>query len=156
MDFDSIESAIKFIEDSVENVLRADVSKVSVDIVKNELDMKLYSMPESDYYIRTGELRNSVVSIFDDKFEQASKKGLKRIEITHDTSSTFMPSGHRSWVNGRMQNSNIPMWIDGGFQGILPTAFVGINYFDSSFNRISNEIIPTMIKGLKKYGITAT
>lgn len=154
MNFDNIESLLTFVEGSMESVLRLDVSKMAVDMVKGELDAKLYSMPESEYYTRTGELRNSVMSVFDDKYSQGSKKGTKRIEIKHDTSQMYMPSGHRSWVNNTIQNKNLPMWINDGHAGLA--TFIGINYFDSSFKKISNEVINTFIKGFRRFGIAST
>lgn len=152
-DFDTIEEMFIYMEQGVESALRTEGSKMGVKVVKDDLDDKLYSMPESDYHVRTGELRNSVISIFDDKFAKSSKRNEKRITIDHDTSQTFMPSGHRSWVNDSIQNKNIPMWINEGHKGVLANPFIGINYFESSFQKISDQIIPTMIKGLRRFGI---
>lgn len=155
MDFDTIEALQKHIENSVESVLRLNVSQMATDVVKGELDEKLYNRPPSEYYDRTYELKNSVISVFDDKFSRASKNNI-RIEIKHDTSRTFMPMGHRSWVNNSIQNRNIPGWINDGFQGVLPSPFIGINYFESSFLKIESKLKPTMIKGLKRYNIQAS
>lgn len=152
--FDDIDLLLNYAESAMEEILRLDTSKMAVDTVKAELDAKLYSMPESDYYTRTGELRNSVVSVFDDKYSGGSAKGTKRIEIKHDTSQTYMSSGHRSWVNNSIQNRNIPMWINEGYGGL--STFLGIHYYESSFDKISNKLISTFIQGFKRFGITST
>lgn len=145
-----IDDLIPFLEGIVENIIKDDISKMGIKAVKDELDDKLYSMPESDYYTRTGELRNSVVSVFNPK---SFKSGKREITINHDLTRKSMPSGHRSWQTEHIQNKNIPFWIDEGHGGLAK--FIAINYFDSSFKKISNLAIPTFIIGFKKYGIQA-
>jgi len=155
MMFDNPDALMQAIENAVELAMRNDLSKVAVDIVKDQLDKDLYSRPESDYYVRTGELRNSVIATYDDNFASRSARGLKRLIIDHNTTRTFMPSGHRSWVTDRIQNSNIPDWISNGHQGVLPEPFIGINYFDNSYRRIVEIAVPTLVTSLRAKGIEA-
>lgn len=150
--FDYLEQMEVYFETVAEDVLRDEGSKKGVSIMKDILIRDLYSQPESDYYVRTGELLNSVVSVFNDG--QSSKKK-KIIEIKNATDENFMPSHHPNWFGEGRRNMNawIPQYIDEGHGGLAN--FIGINYFQNTWDEFDLKITDALVKGFKKRGIDA-
>lgn len=150
--FGSFEELCDFFEEISEEIMRDDVAKSGVSIMKDILVRDLYSHPESDVYVRTGELLNSVVALYNDNM---SNKKRKIVDIQNATSDAFMPSRHPNLFGegGRNMNAWIPQYIDEGHGGLAN--FIGINYFDNTWNELDATIDKTIVLGFKKRGIDA-
>ena len=145
--FSTLSGLFTYVEKSIEEVLNNEVSTKGKELLKKSMQEKIYSRPVNSYP-RTEELLNSSDSSFE------SHGNIKLLNIFNNTSGSFMPSGHPSWVDGSNQNENIPLWLEfGNGDAIYP--YSGTGYFAFMVERLRTQLKPTIIKGLKKRGIDA-
>lgn len=140
------------IESVSEDILRKEIAKDSVEKFKDSIQENVYDDYLPLYYERTYELKESVISVFNDN---KSKRDKKVIMVYNDTSKQYMPSPHSSWVSGRPQRSSIPMWMNGGTNSPIFSHPVS-DYLNHAYVMIDRDLRNQFLIAFRKRGYKAS